>query len=412
MKSACLVLVLLFAAPVFGTNEAAISTSTATTPAVGSYETIETKVLKVYVAKDGNAEFRAYVVMWKGQEVVVSDLLARSNFKEGDTIKILAMRHGLALDGKQTEALSFQLLPEPRASRIISFAGPYQQTPAKVVSYLDCRVDGVIVSPGETSVSLEELQQPGNALEKLLDKVQAYRDSERLMVLARPGSAKLFRTVRNLVQKRPIDAKYDLVDADFQLKSGMPQTEETAKDEMGVAHIATPLAAGESSPKPRAVISSKQPVLFECRGNEVFFIDEDRLETRAAELLTQLRANATANGTNQFLQAAQGGEVGNGYYLVDPGRLLFGMLSLKPRTGVSGISREQLGKPDSPFLAVLANLDPKTKYLNFLVRDDSFSAFRLSRSIAEKQRFETGFELLAPGEPIKFGMRGATAPVR
>jgi hypothetical protein len=404
MKIACLVLVVVFAAPLFATNETAISTSIATNPAAGSYETIETKVLKVYEAKDGNADFRAYVVVWKGQEVVVSDPLARSNHKEGDTIKILAMRHGLARGEKGQETLSFQVLPEPRASRIISFSGPYQPIRAKAVSYLDCHPDGVIVYPGETGVGFDELRQPGNAVEKVLDEVQAHRDSERLMVLARPGSAKLFRAVRNLVQKRPIDAKYDLVDADFQLNPDLPQIEEAAGNQPRVPNVTAQSERGEFNPKPRAVISSKQPVMFECRGNDIFFIDEERLETRAAELLTRLRANATADGTNQFLQAAQGGEVGNGYYQVDPRRLLFGIISLEPRTGVSGISREQLDKPDSPFQAVLANLDPKTKYLNFLVRDDSFSAFRLARSIAERQSFETGFELLGAGEPIKIGM--------
>lgn len=51
----------------------------------------EAKVLKVIAAKDGDAVFRAYIVEWKGQEVVVSDPLAESNFREGDTITVLGM---------------------------------------------------------------------------------------------------------------------------------------------------------------------------------------------------------------------------------------------------------------------------------------------------------------------------------
>jgi hypothetical protein len=51
----------------------------------------EGKVLKVYAAKDGEAISRAYVVAWKGYEVIVEDPLARTHYTEGDQISILAM---------------------------------------------------------------------------------------------------------------------------------------------------------------------------------------------------------------------------------------------------------------------------------------------------------------------------------
>jgi hypothetical protein len=71
--------------------------------------------------------------------------------------------------------------------------------------------------PGETKVASEELQQSGNPVDKLLDKVQAHRDDEYVVVLVRPGSVKLYRTVRNLIGKRPIEVGYDAIDADFKV---------------------------------------------------------------------------------------------------------------------------------------------------------------------------------------------------
>src|SRR3954463_7801412 len=67
-------------------------------------ERLDVKVLKVFAAKDGDALFRAYLVKWKDQEVVVSDPLAKSNYKEGDTITVLAI-NGAFPQGKEPHRL-------------------------------------------------------------------------------------------------------------------------------------------------------------------------------------------------------------------------------------------------------------------------------------------------------------------
>jgi hypothetical protein len=76
-------------------------------------ERLELKVVKVFAAKDGEAIFRAYVVKWKNQEVVVSDPLAKSNYKEGDTITVLAMNQPFPQDKEPHRLLAFQLVPPP-----------------------------------------------------------------------------------------------------------------------------------------------------------------------------------------------------------------------------------------------------------------------------------------------------------
>jgi hypothetical protein len=56
-------------------------------------ERIETDVLRVFAAKDGNAVFRAYLIKWKGQKVIISDPLAKTDFKVRDKVTVLVMNH-------------------------------------------------------------------------------------------------------------------------------------------------------------------------------------------------------------------------------------------------------------------------------------------------------------------------------
>jgi hypothetical protein len=52
---------------------------------------------------------------------------------------------------------------------------------------------------------------------QLLDKVQQHEKQEYVVVMVRPKSVVLYRTVRKLIEKRPIDVGYDAVDADFKV---------------------------------------------------------------------------------------------------------------------------------------------------------------------------------------------------
>ncbi len=54
-------------------------------------------------------------------------------------------------------------------------------------------------------------------MSQLLDKVQEHSKDQYVVVMVRPKSVVLYRTVRNLIGKRPIDVGYDAVDADFKV---------------------------------------------------------------------------------------------------------------------------------------------------------------------------------------------------
>jgi hypothetical protein len=77
-------------------------------------ERFEAKVLKVFAAKDGKAVFRAYLVKWKDQEVIVSDPLAKSDYMEGDTISVLAMNHPFPQGKESHRLLAFTVVPQRR----------------------------------------------------------------------------------------------------------------------------------------------------------------------------------------------------------------------------------------------------------------------------------------------------------
>ncbi|HCE44944.1 MAG TPA: hypothetical protein DET40_15500 [Lentisphaeria bacterium] len=82
----------------------------------GGYETVQGKVLKVYSAKDNGAQFRAYAVKWKDQEIIVSDTLCTSNKKEGDTITFMAQRMEMPHGEQKLKLLHFMIMEFPGLS--------------------------------------------------------------------------------------------------------------------------------------------------------------------------------------------------------------------------------------------------------------------------------------------------------
>lgn len=161
-------------------------------------------------------------------------------------------------------------------------------------------------------------------------------------------------------------------------------------------------------PTPRAKITSKQGVFFECRTNQLFFVDKAGLDDQVEKLMSALNPGVRGGDLESFLKALQGQEVGNAYYKVDPRFLLVGRMGLEARTGVPGATVVDLDNPNSNFQAILSQLDKDRQYIAFLVRDDSFTVFRKARQIADTAGFDTGWELLGIDEPIKFG-EGGTA---
>src|SRR6476661_5521898 len=72
-------------------------------------ETVEADILKVYSMEDQGAKFRAYVVKYKGNEVIVSDGMAMTNKQVGDKIKIMVFRAEVPLGATKVSTLRFDI---------------------------------------------------------------------------------------------------------------------------------------------------------------------------------------------------------------------------------------------------------------------------------------------------------------
>jgi hypothetical protein len=70
----------------------------------GGPETVEAKITKVYFAEDSGSKFLAYVVNWKGQEVVIMGTPMMSEKKVGDAITIMSQRMGSTMQFMIMEA--------------------------------------------------------------------------------------------------------------------------------------------------------------------------------------------------------------------------------------------------------------------------------------------------------------------
>ena len=275
---------------------------------------------------------------------------------------------------------------------------------SKVLSVIDCAPDQVTVYPGSKIVRADELKQPDNAVDKLLANISTNTTSCRLLVVVRPGSVKVYRQTRERIGRSPIDVQYEPVDADFVVRlTGNAVEGLTVPRPMPKPPPTTapPSHGGPVKPVVRAVITSKSSVFFECRDNEVFFVDKDGLAAQHAKLLTS--AGPGANN-EEFLKAIQSHEVGNEYYTIDFHIPMISRLALEPRPGAHGERATELDYPGGKFRTTLAQLNAGSRYIVFLLRDDGFVVFRRARAIAEEAGFDTGWELMGKDEEIKFGL--------
>ena len=439
MKTICLFWMLLITGSVLATNEAPVSNSNWTNlPAGSSYEQVEAKVVKAYVVNDGNALFRAYVVLWKGQEIVVSDPLAGSNYRAGESIKFLAMKLHSPNNRRDYDLLHFQVMPELRGKKIVNLqersglVGRIMPDIAKEPSYIDCWSNSVTLYPGATSVTWETLQRPDNAVEKLLDQIQANNKTQYVVVMARPDSVKVFRQVRKMVGERSIDVGYDVVDVDFTVNWGQSVKKLELSDATGpkqgaqiapspVVRQAPTAAVGQSmvySPPPMAHIvkapdgSEKQPMFFECRNAQVFSVDKIGLDEKVAQMLSALAPGQRSGDPTSFVKAISDKEIGNDNYKVMPSYLLAMIMALEPKPGVRGDNQGALPNASSKFQQCLLKFKPQQYYLVFLVRDDSFPIFRQARELANQIGFDVGWEMLDKDEPLKFGTGGQLTPAQ
>ncbi len=155
-------------------------------------------------------------------------------------------------------------------------------------------------------------------------------------------------------------------------------------------------------PTPISVETTNAPVYFECRDNQLFYIDRTNLLSILRKSAEESKPAAGTN-TTQVLGALLNRDIGDDVYRFDNRFLLLGEIALLPRTNATGLTVTDLdSKANNKFQKMLQRLNRENQYLVFLVRDDSFPAFRKVRDMAVNMGFISGWEFLEREEPITF----------
>lgn len=130
---------------------------------------------------------------------------------------------------------------------------------------------------------------------------------------------------------------------------------------------------------PMVRATAKTPVFFECRGERTLLVRQG----------------------DSFGEHYRIAFVGNGFAVI-------------PEDGEWGEDSQEIGQPDSQFGQIIATVDPATEYAFFLVRPDSFEAFRTAREVIWERRagLEVGWEPVEQDTTIVFGSSGRTPAVQ
>lgn len=160
--------------------------------------------------------------------------------------------------------------------------------------------------------------------------------------------------------------------------------------------------------------------LFECRGNQIFILDERQLNL-AAQMAAEdyQRDRGAAPSANDLAAWCEAKQVGNALYRVkieaiaavaaENGPLTWEDTSdivFEPRAEATGESLREESEQPSQFEQHVWSLDRQKHFAYFIVREDSFEVFRAAREIVRAQGLENGWEPRALAQPLAFSKDG------
>lgn len=177
---------------------------------------------------------------------------------------------------------------------------------------------------------------------------------------------------------------------------------------------------------PLVAQTRKVPYFFEVRDGKVTYVDTREVDRQVQGWLNSLPAcprPSYSDTSDPYLseyyraeiqqyndcidrkvERLQGFEAETAHYTVRLENL--NSLLYQPKSN-EGESAEELLLTDSDFRSTLEELDPKSEYLAFIVRPDSFDTFRKARTQARKQGYDVGWEPYEEETPIAFTAFGS-----
>lgn len=149
----------------------------------------------------------------------------------------------------------------------------------------------------------------------------------------------------------------------------------------------------------------KRPVFFECRNNQLFRIDQEKLKKICDEKTTELFERVGGDET-EFLKQAGTTSINIDGQRLDFALSLTGRYLLYPDDSAEGYTLPEKFRDETADMwygSQLANLDPTKQFICFFVRPDSFTLFQKARSLAWLRDFNIACELQQPRNPIILG---------
>ncbi len=291
------------------------------------------------------------------------------------------------LEADQTasrEALmEFSLMGAPPPPPANGLWEAYLQVAGKHPCDIEIQADSLTILNGSLVVSKEELLSPGNPFDQLLEQREACADCPCLTFCKGSGSDEWLVQLLGIIQQKAPRLAWH----------------------MGIASDSAMILA--CSPV-EARAEGKEPVIFECRNNQVFSILPDRIQTAAVKKLDELKQQAYCDaGQLRHLMTAATLEV-DGQWL-EFTNAFTAVLSLHPAPDARGFSFDQpaFENDDLWLTGLLQSLNPEKQYVLLFVRPDSFEIFRKVRKMAVWEfRLETSCELLDDHEAIRISPRG------
>ncbi len=262
-------------------------------------------------------------------------------------------------------------MPDPDDA--LDFLKPYR---------VELKDDQVILVEDNIVVTREELQMPGNPFEALVDRAESHGGNP--YILLSPHDNLMFQDLINTVRTRAPTMVSNL-NALFEI---------------------------QPPPTPIEVPNqNKQPLIIECRNNQLFAISPEQLDQARTAKYDELQKSANGDETAFLRGAAMAAPAIDGYRF-DFSYSLMGKYVLTATKDSTGYAFTDPWREtdETWFGSQLAKLNPDTRYIRFLVRPDSFDIFRKARKVVWDRAVESTCELLGETDPIQIDCAPLPAP--
>ena len=174
--------------------------------------------------------------------------------------------------------------------------------------------------------------------------------------------------------------------------------------------MVTVLSAGNISvPSGATAMTAPSPsaerLLFECAGDEVFFVDEEANGQRVLEEVK--RSNEKAISRERLVALLDDKDVGDATHRVHATLIDRGVAwtyALRPE--VHGEGKADLDRGATAFERQLARIE-HGGFAYFVVHDDSFEIFRKARDLARERGISVGWHPVEGRDPVRLSAIGS-----